>query len=234
MIDGQDFSSRIYQLVLIFIPFTMAVIFHEFAHGFMAKKYGDTTAEDNGRLTLNPLPHVDPVGTIMLPIFFTLSGVPAWFGWAKPVPINPTRFSNYRRGLFWVSFAGPLMNILLATLFAAAFTAFLRFAPQDTATLGASGGLLNPLMEILKVAVYINFSLAFFNMIPIPPLDGSKMLESFLSYNATRKMEEVGRFGFWIILALMFTGFFKIISVPVIYSAQFVMILTDRFWSLFG
>ncbi len=229
---GNDFASRVHELLLIFIPFTMAVIFHEYAHGFMAKKHGDTTAEDNGRLTLNPIPHIDPVGTIMLPVFFSLSGVPAWFGWAKPVPINPSRFKNYRRGLFWVSSAGILMNVLLACIFALAFTAMLRFLPAET-VLSNQSGLTHALMEIMKAGIYINFSLAFFNLLPIPPLDGSKILESFLSYKATQQMESFGRYGFFIILALMFTGFFRIISIPVIYSAQVVLVVTDRFWSLF-
>lgn len=102
------------RVAVMFVPFLMAIVFHEFAHGWAAAKWGDNTAKDAGRLTLNPMPHIDLVGTIVLPMMMMLMPGGLLFGWAKPVPINPSRFKDYRKGLFWVSFAGPLMNFALA------------------------------------------------------------------------------------------------------------------------
>ena len=125
------FEFDLSRLAIMFVPFMMAVVFHEFAHGYVANRWGDTTAKDQGRMTLNPLPHVDPVGTVFLPLLMMATGVPLLLGWAKPVPINPSRFHKYRPGLFWVSFAGPLMNFILA--FVSAFAHFLvvYFMPSD-------------------------------------------------------------------------------------------------------
>src|SRR5690349_5324321 len=106
----ESLDVNIQRLAIQFVPFLMAVVFHEFAHGFVAHTWGDDTAKDSGRLTLNPTPHMDLFGTLIFPIIFMLSGSSVLFGWAKPVPINPTRFRKYRPGLFWVSCAGVLMN----------------------------------------------------------------------------------------------------------------------------
>src|SRR4051794_7717085 len=109
-------AERIQMLSIQFVPFVLAVVFHEFAHGFVAYRWGDHTAKKMGRLTLNPVPHMDPLGTVLFPLINMLSGMNILFGWAKPVPIDPSRFKKYRPGLFWVSLAGPGMNFILAVI----------------------------------------------------------------------------------------------------------------------
>src|SRR3990167_1242335 len=160
-------------LALSIVILLFSVIVHEVMHGVVAKKFGDHTAERAGRLTLNPLPHIDPVGTILLPGLLILTGSPILFGWAKPVPVNPLNFSNLRRGEFLVSAAGILANFGLAVA-AALIYHFLNALPQTfPALLGA----------LLKFTVTINLVLGIFNLFPIPPLDGSKVLLSQLAYN---------------------------------------------------
>src|SRR4051812_33854217 len=105
-----DLVQRLQLTAIQMPPFLMAVVFHEFAHGIVANRWGDSTAKDEGRLTLNPVPHVDPIGTLLFPLINMISGIPFLIGWARPVPINPSRFRKYRPGLFWVSLAGPSMN----------------------------------------------------------------------------------------------------------------------------
>ena len=198
------------RFAIMFVPFFVAVVFHEFAHGFIAMKWGDTTAKDMGRLTLNPLPHVDPLGTIVFPIVMMLSGTHFLFGWAKPVPINPNRFHQYRPGLFWVSFAGPLMNFLLAILSAVVFCLIQLLLPQTSY-------IYEPLLGMSYVSVSLNFALGIFNLIPLPPLDGSKMIESYLPYEAAQKYESLARYSFFILMALMFTGAIRILAYPIMF-----------------
>ena len=210
-----------------FVPFMMAVIFHEFAHGWAASKAGDPTAKDAGRLTLNPIPHIDWIGTVLFPLINMMSGLNILFGWAKPVPIDPTRFRKYRPGLFWVSFAGPLMNFFLALLSAFVFCAMIKWLPQDFF-------LFEPLIAMTRVSVYLNIALGIFNLIPLPPLDGSKMIESFLSYNATRAYEQLAQYSFFILLGLMFTGAFQILSYPINIMANLCLFAAGAVFGLGG
>lgn len=203
-----QFSERIQALCIQLVPFLMAVVFHEYAHGFIASRWGDKTAQESGRLTLNPIPHIDPIGTLLFPMMGMLTGMSILFGWARPVPIDPRRFTRYRPALFWVSFAGPLMNFLLAMLSAAVCCALQAYMSPDFY-------LYEPLVKMAFTAVPLNFALGIFNLLPLPPLDGSKMIESFLSYNATRKYESIAQYSFFILLALMFTGALSILSVPI-------------------
>lgn len=164
----------------------------------MAKAQGDYTAEQLGRITLNPLYHIDPVGTIILPLMLLLfSGGRIGFGWAKPVPINPFNFRSPRQGLFLVSLAGPVSNILLAFVCGI----ILRLLGPASA-----GGAMLPLYMILVSITIINLYLAFFNLIPIPPLDGSGVLSSLLPVEYARKYESVGRYGTLLILGLLVVG----------------------------
>lgn len=204
--DGIDFNIQ--RLAVQFVPFVIAVVFHEYAHGFVAKRWGDSTAEDHGRLTLNPIPHLDPVGTLFFPIILMLTGVGFLFGWARPVPIDPRRFRSYRPGLFWVSFAGPLTNFALAILSAFAYCAILLWVPKEFY-------LHEPFLRMAQVSIILNFALGFFNLIPLPPLDGSKMVQSFLSPRATLKYEQLARYSFFILIALLMTGALKYIMAPV-------------------
>lgn len=200
--------------VLIQVPsFLLALVVHEFAHGFVALRFGDTTARDYGRLTLNPIPHIDMLGTIILPI--ALSFVPGgmMFGWAKPVPINARMFRDFRKALFWVSFAGPLSNIILAL--GAGFLYALMVTKVPTTFY-----LFEPFKYLLIAAIQVNVVFAIFNLIPFPPLDGSKMVMSFLSYESANKYESLANFSLVFFFILAFTNIFSYLVMPAIALAE--------------
>ncbi len=179
-------------LALSIVILLFSVIVHEVMHGFIALRYGDHTAENAGRLTLNPIPHIDPIGTIALPLLLFLSGSPILFGWAKPVPVNPLHFKNIRMGEFWVSAAGILANLTLAVTAAVLYHIFSATNPIPF------------LLILLNFMVNINLLLAVFNLLPIPPLDGSKILESQLPYNLARSYQRIEPYGFLLLLMLWF------------------------------
>lgn len=158
------------ELLIGIIIVILSIIFHEVAHGFVADWLGDPTARYAGRLTLNPLPHIDPMGSIAIPGILALTGAPFLIGWAKPVPYNPYNLRNQRWGEALVGAAGPLTNIFIAVVFGMA----LRFA----APLGLSAGILS----LCYTVVSTNLVLALYNLIPLPPLDGSKVLRSILPF----------------------------------------------------
>lgn len=167
---------------------------HEVAHGWVALKCGDDTAKQMGRLTLNPLPHVDPFMTILMPGLLLMSGLPV-LGGARPVPVMPGRFRRYRRDMALVAAAGPLSNILIGVVLAGILAAFVHsgfWAPD------ASGAL------VLGAAIWINFGLAAFNLFPLPPLDGSKIVGSFLTGEAAVAWRNLDRIGIWLLLGVLF------------------------------
>ena len=193
-------------LALSIVILLFSVIVHEVMHGLVALKFGDHTAERAGRLTLNPIPHIDPIGTILLPILFLvlplLTGVSSNFfiAWAKPVPVNPLNFKDIRMGEFLVSAAGVLSNFALAIIGAILY----HLTPI------LFGG--NPLLlGIFQFTVGINLMLGVFNLLPIPPLDGSKMLLSQLPYNLAKEFEKFSQYGFIFLLALLYFGVIGII-----------------------
>lgn len=166
-------------------------------HGLVALKFGDHTAEKMGRLTLNPIPHIDLFGTILLPALLIFTGSPILFGWAKPVPVNPLNFSNLRRGELLVSAAGILANFSLA-IGAALLYHFLNALPQEfPALIGA----------LLRFTITINLVLGIFNLFPIPPLDGSKVLMSQLPLHLARQYQKLERYGILILLIFMMIPF---------------------------
>lgn len=194
--------------LLLTIPGVLvAITFHEYAHGFVAEKLGDDTPRNQGRLSLNPLAHLDPIGVIML-IF-------AHIGWGKPVQINPNNFTrkiSARTGEAIVALAGPLINFILAFLFAIIYYAIATFATSFafTTTVG------NIIMTMVQYTVIVNIGLGVFNLIPLPPLDGSKILMAFLPYNGKRWFEEHTQLFYIIFLIIWITPLSGMIISPII------------------
>jgi Zn-dependent protease len=210
-ISMADLSGIIINISIIALPVLLAVTFHEVAHGWVAYKFGDDTAKNAGRLTLNPIKHLDPVGTL---VFI----VTRMIGWAKPVPVNPSLMKNPRQDMLWVSAAGPAANLALAAVFG-----FL-FQVLDTGWIVAPPYIFEPLIRIVIAGVTINCGLAVFNLIPIPPLDGAGILTGILPPHAAMSFERIRPYGFIILLILIFTRLVdKIIFPIVLFLAHFFL-----------
>lgn len=208
----QDINTIILNLSIQLPGFLIAIVFHEAAHAYAAYKFGDHTSKYLGRMTLNPVAHIDPIGTILFPMIGIIFGS-IMFGWAKPVPIDPRYFKNARKATFWVSFAGPLANILLCVVMAFAAALVVTKVPSTFY-------LFEQMKDILLQAVYINIVLAVFNLLPFPPLDGSKMVESFLSYENAMRFEALGRYSFIFFIVLIMTNFFSYVVRPFLIMGQ--------------
>lgn len=195
-------------LIVGFLIFVYSIILHEIAHGWAAERLGDPTAKISGRLNLNPRPHIDLLWSIIFPLMLILSGSPIVFGSAKPVPIDPYNLRNPRKDLGLVGLAGPATNLVLAIIFSILARLVLTLSPT---------AYLSPVNQILANATFLNIALAIFNLIPLPPLDGSRVLAAILPDKYARELESLERFGFLIIaLFLLFpTSFF---SLPTIIS----------------
>lgn len=179
------------------IPIVFAITIHEVAHGWVARYFGDRTAEAQGRLSLNPIRHIDPVGTILVPALMLWIGG-FLFGWAKPVPVNPSYMRNPRGNMVWVSAAGPTVNLLMAVAWAAVMLLTRSF------DLGTTGEWI---FQMAGIGIYINVLLAVFNMLPIPPLDGGQVLTNLLPAGPlSSALERIAPFGLFIVLGLIFTG----------------------------
>ena len=199
--------DSIFFLIFQFIALIFSIIIHEISHGAMAFKLGDNTAKDAGRLTLNPLKHIDPIGSIVLPLsLYLISGGGFILGWAKPVPYNPLNLKNPRSGSAFIGIAGPLSNLILATIFAVIIRILNPFAGLETVA---------PLLILFNVVVLINILLAIFNLLPIPPLDGASILFALLpqKYDNVRKF--LTQYGFYILIFFILFGF-QLIT-PIIY-----------------
>lgn len=198
------------EIVFLLVVLIFSVMLHEVAHGVVAGFFGDDTAAVMGRLTLNPLSHIDWVGSVVVPGGMALLGMPV-FGWAKPVPINPLRFNAYRAGVICVSLAGPLTNIVLAFAMAAVLWGMLHF------------GIIQPgnnfLLALLAQGVLLNLVLAIFNLFPIPPLDGSRVVSMLLPVELSLKYDSLERYGFFILIGLMFLGILGRVLTPLVYGA---------------
>jgi len=193
--------------------FLLALTCHEVAHGYVAKRLGDPTAEELGRLTLNPIKHISLFGTVLFPLMLYLAHFPVIFGWAKPVPVDPRYFRNPLKGMMWVGMAGPVANFILATI-AAAF--FRLLAPLT------SGQSI--LLEFVLLFMLVNLVLGFFNLIPIPPLDGSRIVTGLLPRNLAIEYLRIERFGFLILIGLLYLGVFGLFILPIaIRCAEFLV-----------
>ncbi|UKL13780.1 site-2 protease family protein [Dissulfurimicrobium hydrothermale] len=201
-----DLSNIIQKLAILVPPILLAVTVHEMAHGWVAYRLGDPTAKMQGRLTFNPIRHLDPVGTL---VFFMTQTI----GWARPVPVDPRYFKSPRRDMIWVSLAGPAANLILAALSALLLRETAGFLQGIW---GPSLYFARPLVYMAYVSVQINIGLAIFNLIPIPPLDGSKVLIGLLPLKLAIWYEQFERYGFILILILVFTGVTGRIIVPLI------------------
>jgi Zn-dependent protease len=202
-----DIANFVRELAIIAVPVLAAITFHELAHGYVAYLLGDPTAKNAGRLTLNPLKHLDPLGTLVLV-------VTRMIGWAKPVPVDPRYFMDPKRGMMLVSVAGPASNFLLALLFALLYHGLVF----SWGVMGAqaSVAMFKPLVLMCQAGVVINLALGMFNLLPIPPLDGSKILAGVLPADMAQGLLRLERYGFMIILVLALTGVLGKIIFPAI------------------
>lgn len=203
----QAIDGIFYVVILI-----MSVVVHEFAHGYVAYRLGDNTARVAGRLTLNPLKHLDLFGSVFLPLLLILSKAGFVIGWARPVPYNPNNLRNGKRGNIMVSVAGIIANLTIAVLFGL----LIRFAPEFGLPLYTSDPyLIHPFYKITTIIVFTNLVLALFNLIPIPPLDGSKILFSLLPYQFRHIQNFLERWGMFVLLFFIIFLWSKV--APVIY-----------------
>ncbi len=189
----EQFASTLYTISTWVIPAILAITFHEAAHGYAARRFGDHTASFQGRVTLNPFKHIDPIGTILLPGLLLLTRAPFLFGYAKPVPVNFAALRNPRRDMIWVAAAGPGINIVLAIASALLFH-IVQYLPEPVGSWFAQN-LIN--------SILVNVVLAVFNMLPIPPLDGGRVAVGLLPDSLARPLAKLESYGFMIIIGLL-------------------------------
>ncbi len=207
-----DIAKILQQLVITVPGLLLGLTVHEFMHGYAALKLGDPTAQRAGRLTFNPISHIDPVGALVLILTQRI-------GWAKPVPVNPQYLNDPRRDMIWIALAGPAANLMTAVIVAILFRLAYGIFSGMTLT-PASLAVVKPLIHMLGIAVMINVGLAVFNLIPVPPLDGSKILKGFLPIKLAYQFEKVEPYGFLILLLLIFTDSARYIIYPPILFLQ--------------
>ena len=194
------------------VPVVLAITLHEAAHGYVAKLFGDHTAWMLGRVTLNPLKHIDPFGTVLIPAALLLMGAPFVFGWAKPVPVNFGNLRNPKADMFWVAAAGPGSNFVQALLWALVFK------------IAVAGGVASPaLAEMAQIGVMANLALMALNLLPVPPLDGGRIAVSLLPHRAAVALSRVEPYGLFIIVALLATGVLSRLMQPLMIGADYLI-----------
>jgi Zn-dependent protease len=204
------------QLIAVYaLPVILAITLHEAAHGYVAMRFGDLTAYSAGRVTLNPVRHIDPIGTVLLPLILLaagklMGGGGVLFGWAKPVPVNFANLHHPKRDMLWVAVAGPGSNLFMALLWAALLKASLAFPDSGYAV---------PLALMGAAGVYINVIFMVLNLLPLPPLDGGRMLVSLLPHRYAWRYARLERWGFPILIVLLFTGLLGMVLWPLIDAA---------------
>lgn len=211
-----DISGIIRQLALSALPVLIAITFHEVSHGLIANKLGDPTAKMLGRLTLNPIAHIDLFGTILMPLMLLVfTNGQFVFGYAKPVPINPMNFRNPKRDMAISAAGGPVTNVLLAVM-SVLILKFIIFPAAAFSPEGLGEKFLVPAAMMLKSSVIVNVVLASFNLIPIPPLDGGRVLVGFLPHRQAMSFSRIEPFGFLIVMLLILTGLANYFVIPLV------------------
>ena len=203
------------KLIIYTVPILFGLTIHEYAHGWTADRLGDSTPRELGRLTLNPLAHLDPIGTV---VFFVTQA----FGWAKPIAINPENLASPRRDMMWIALAGPLANFFLALACALLYHA-LNYLIIARVMLTA-GWLILPLQQILVAGVVVNISLGLINLIPIPPLDGGRILAGILPESASGYLEKIDSYGTVILIVLLLSGSLSFFLIPLLSALTSLLI----------
>ncbi|MBP7793321.1 MAG: site-2 protease family protein [Candidatus Goldbacteria bacterium] len=203
-------------IIMQIVVLLFAVVVHEVSHGYVSYLLGDPTAKVHGRLTLNPISHLDPVMSVILPAFLIFSGSPFVIGGAKPVPIDPRYYKNPKRDLIFVSIAGPGSNFILAALSILLLAVSIRLPFINIQN-------MQGLFLFIKYMIIINVVLGVFNLVPIPPLDGSKIIMAFMPDDVAMKYESISPFGIFIIIGLLFLNFFDLIFRPVFIFLQYLI-----------
>ncbi len=210
--DSINIYQMLQKLVLLAPGFLLAITVHEFTHGYVAYRFGDPTAKMSGRLTFNPLSHLDPIGTLALVLTQMI-------GWAKPVPVNPRYLSNPRSDMLWISLGGPAANLLTAVFLAIVLQILDQFAGNSLMR-SSFDYLMKPLLLIIYFGIQINIVLAVFNLLPVPPLDGFSVLAGILPRSYAYQLERLEPYGFIILLILLLSGVISYIIIPPIMFIQ--------------
>lgn len=206
-----NFSDTLQILMVAAPPAILAITLHEAAHGYAARHFGDPTAWLAGRISLNPLRHIDLIGTILLPLLLALFKSPILFGWAKPVPVDIYRLRNPKRDMLWVAAAGPAVNLLMAL----GWAALLKLD-----TLIPFNSLSQPLALMCQIGIGINLSLAMLNLFPLPPLDGGRIAVSLLPAPLALHFAQLERWGFFILVALLYLGALDVTVWPLVEALE--------------
>lgn len=203
-----DLNSFLYGLATWALPVLFAITLHEVAHGWAAYKLGDSTAKMLGRLSLNPIRHVDPVGTVAVPAVLLLLNAPFLFGWAKPVPVNSRNLKHYRKDMMLVAAAGPLANMFMAVGWILLLPLFAQVFPDENVARG--------FVDMARHGVVINLVLFVFNLMPIPPLDGGRVLSGLVPAGAGRVLDSIEPYGMVIVVALLYFGVLDAVMSPLV------------------
>jgi Zn-dependent protease len=228
-----NMADLVGNLVIYMVVLLLAISAHEAGHAWMSYKYGDDTAYMLGRVTLNPVKHTDPVGTLLIPIvsfvFGAMGGALAsipLIGWGKPTPVNPNKWTKYKQANVMVSIAGILANLLIAVISFLIFKLLLEFGAINAGNIET--GLIRPLTTLFQYLIFLNISLAIFNLLPFPPLDGSKVLGTFLPASFQPALQMLEQFGFLILMVLIYLGVLRVIMKPV-FDIVLYLLLTPWF-----